>query len=391
MRRNYTSKEKEMVVKRFLCGETVTAISKSTDISRSTIYAWTKKAYDDCNKKKNPVNIRDYKTLLQRCERQQRIISILKASRCTAIAPLHERFSVIEEMSNEYNVNTLCEALNVAKGSYYNHILRNKRGNTKASQRHKELKPIIEEIYNENKQIFGAGKITAILKERGYKICESTVAKIMHENGMFSIRTSSKTLYLQNQKRKENILNQEFNTTHPNEVWVSDVTYFKYKNKTLYICVIIDLFARKVVACRASHKNSTQLTKSTFKMAYELRQPDKDLLFHSDRGSNYISKTFMDYLKSLGVKQSFSRAHTPYDNSVCESFFGGMKREELYRTNYKSEKELQQSIKNYIDFYNTKRPHTLLRYRTPDKTEADFLSRQANKRKKEPDTNGSNT
>ena len=177
---------------------------------------------------------------------------------------------------------------------------------------------------------------------------------------------------MQNQKRKENILNQEFNTTHPNEVWVSDVTYFKYKNKTIYICVIIDLFARKVIACRVSHKNSTQLTKSTFKMAYELRQPDKDLLFHSDRGSNYISKTFMDYLKSLGVKQSFSRAHIPYDNSVCESFFGGMKREELYRTNYKSEKELQQSIKNYIEFYNTKRPHTLLRYRTPDKTEADF-------------------
>lgn len=331
-----------------------------------------KKTYDDCNKKKNPVNIRDYKTLLQKCERQQKIISILKSSRCTAIAPLHERFSVIEEMSNEYNVNTLCEALNVAKGSYYNHILRNKRGNTKASQRHKELKPIIEEIYNENKQIFGTGKITAILKERGYKICESTVAKIMHENGMFSIRTSSKTLYLQNQKRKENILNQEFNTTHPNKVWVSDVTYFNYKNKTLYICVIIDLFARKVIACRVSHKNSTQLTKSTFKMAYELRQPDKSLLFHSDRGSNYISKTFMDYLRSLSVKQSFSRAHMPYDNSVCESFFGGMKREELYRTNYKSEKELQQSIKNYIEFYNTKRPHTLLRYRTPIKPKPIF-------------------
>ena len=76
-----------------------------------------------------------------------------------------------------------------------------------------------------------------------------------------------------------------------------------------------------MIACKVSHKNSTQLTKSTFKLAYELRQPDKDLLFHSDRGSNYISKTFMDYLRNLGVKQSFSRAHMPYDNSVCESFF----------------------------------------------------------------------
>ena len=96
MRRNYTSKEKEMVVKRFLCGETVTAISKSTDISRSTIYAWTK-AYDDCNKKKNPVNIRDYKTLLQRCGRQQRIISILKSSRCTAIAPCMNDFQSLKK------------------------------------------------------------------------------------------------------------------------------------------------------------------------------------------------------------------------------------------------------------------------------------------------------
>ena len=103
---------------------------------------------------------------------------------------------------------------------------------------------------------------------------------------------------MQNQKRKENILNQEFNTTNPNEVWVSDVTYFKYNNKTLYICVVIDLFTRKVVACRVSHKNSTQITKSTFKIAYELRQPDKSLLFHSDRESNYISKTFMDYLRN---------------------------------------------------------------------------------------------
>lgn len=85
----------------------------------------------------------------------------------------------------------------------------------------------------------------------------------------------------------------------------------------------------------------------------------------------------MKYLNTLGVKQSFSRAHVPYDNSVCESFLGNMKHEELYRTNYKSENELKKSIKKYIKFYNSERPHSMLRYRTPDKAEADFFNNHA--------------
>ena len=90
----------------------------------------------------------------------------------------------------------------------------------------------------------------------------------MHENGWFSIRRSVKTLYLQEQPRKQNILNQEFHATRPNENWISDVTYFSVKDKNYYICVIMDLFARKVVACKVSYKNSTQFTKATFNIAY---------------------------------------------------------------------------------------------------------------------------
>lgn len=81
------------------------------------------------------------------------------------------------------------------------------------------------------------------------------------------------------------------------------------------------------------------------------------------------------YLNTFGVKTSFSRAHIPYDNSVRKSFFGNMKREELYRTNYKSENELKESIKKYIEFYNSERPHSMLRYRTPDNAEADFFNK----------------
>ena len=111
--------------------------------------------------------------------------------------------------------------------------------------------------------------------------------------------------------------------------------------KGFYICVIIDLFARKVIAHKISYHNSTQLTKSTFKSAYETRHPSQSLIFHSDNESNYKSQSFMTYFKELGITQSFSRPHVPYDNSVMESFFSNMKREELYRTKYRSENELR--------------------------------------------------
>ena len=175
----------------------------------------------------------------------------------------------------------------------------------------------------------------------------------------------------------KNYLNQKFNTTRPNEVWVSDITCFRYNEKYYYICVIIDLYARKVVGYMIGGKNSTQLTKSTFKLAYESRHPDENLIFHTDYGSNYTSKSFRDYLKKLRVTQSFSRPHIPYDNSVMESFFSNMKREELYRTKYRSEKEFRTAVKNYIQFYNEERPHSKNKYKTPSQKEAEYFSKQA--------------
>ena len=115
-----------------------------------------------------------------------------------------------------------------------------------------------------------------------------------------------------------------------------------------------------MISYKVGKKNSTQLVKSTFQQAYSSRQPPADLIFHTDRGFNYTSKTIDDCLKALNVTHSFSRPYVPYDNSVMESFFSSMKREELYRTKYKSEKEFRDAVDKYIIFYNTKRPHKKL-------------------------------
>ena len=103
-----------------------------------------------------------------------------------------------------------------------------------------------------------------------------------------------------------------------------------------------------------------------------------NLIFHTDRGSNYRSKSFNDYLKSLNVTHSFSRVYIPYDNSVIESFFSSMKREELYRTKYRSKKEFRTAVDDYIIFYNERRPHQKNSYKTPLQKEQDFYDKNRN-------------
>ena len=175
----------------------------------------------------------------------------------------------------------------------------------------------------------------------------------------------------------KNHLNQEFIAERPNEIWVSDITYFKYSGKPYYICVIIDLFSRMVVGYKIGKTNSTQLVKSTFQNAYKERQPHTGLIFHTDRGRNYRSKSMNDCMRSLNITHSFSRAHVPYDNSVMESFFASMKREELYRTKYRSEADFRKAVDKYILFYNTKRPHRKLQYKTPEQKEQEYALKQA--------------
>lgn len=377
MQKNYTTEFKNKIIRRYVEGESVSSISKSTELSRSTIYIWLKDAQEKENLKTKPLNLGDFQKLKSKCQKQEEIIKILQTSPCSTRAPLSERYEVIKELSDIYSINSLCSALKVAKGSYYNHILRNANENTQFARKKKELTPIIEEIYNKSKQTYGARRIQIILQDRGYKVATKTVAKIMQENGWFSIRGGAKSLYELSVKRKENILQQQFTVLAPNEVWVSDVTYFRFNNKTYYICVILDLYARKAIAHNIAIKNSTQLTKSTFKAAYYSRNPGDNLLFHSDQGGNYISKTFMTMLKDLGVIQSFSRAGTPYDNSVMESFFKTLKAEELYRTNYKSKRELKESITKFIKYYNDERVHTINNYRTPTSKETEYFNKHA--------------
>ncbi len=371
--RTYTQEEKQTIIDRFMSGEPSANILADTGIPKSTFYGWLR-AYREEQEadKRKTVNIRNFHLLENKVTRLESIIEILKSATCTAKSPLKQRLYAAEELYGKYNIHVICDAFDIPRGTFYNHILRNKRDNTWYAKRREELRLRIQEIFDENNQIFGAAKITAVLKSEGVKTSKKMVSTLMRDMGLVSIRQSAKKLYEDERCEHKNYLNQEFDTNKPNEVWVSDVTYFKYNGNAYYICVIIDLFSRMVVGYKIGKTNSTQLVKSTLQIAYKERQPDSSLIFHTDRGGNYRSKTMNDYIRSLNITHSFSRSHVPYDNSVIESFFSSMKREELYRTKYRSESDFRNAVDQYIIFYNTRRPHKKLKYKTPAQKEEEY-------------------
>lgn len=194
MKKIYIEEQRNEILQRYRSGEKISSICEDTGIAKSTLYAWTK----SINKKKNKaINMSDFRILRQRCETLEKMVEVLQLSPCPVSAPLHDRYQVIKDLSGTYSVNLLCQALKAAKGSYYNNILRNANENTSFMRKKKEITPIIEEIFNESNQIFGASKINAILRSRGYVVADKTVAAIMHE---ITKETLAKAYYDRNQK-----------------------------------------------------------------------------------------------------------------------------------------------------------------------------------------------
>ena len=279
-----------------------------------------------------------------------------------------------------YSVHELCEALGVARGTFYNHIFR-RADRSEREKEQEELMIKVQQIFDDSQQRFGAEKIRTVLGQSGVHVSAKRISSIMQELDLQSIRTNAKKQYKkQQQYRKQNLLAREFTADHPNQIWVSDITYFKVSGYWVYLCVILDLFSRKIIGYRVSRNASTNLVTTTFRNAYQERGRPKNLTFHSDRGKQYTSGAFIQLLQSIGVKQSFSATGRPCDNAVAETFFSTFKKEEAYRREYTSEQSFRKSVEQYIQFYNEVRPHQTLKYQTPqafeDKHYAKFIENQ---------------
>lgn len=254
----YSKSFRKQIIDQCRNGVSVSSIAKENNVPRSTIYRWLKE--ENCVEFTEQIySPGAIKAMERKVVKLEKIIAILKTVPCTVHAPFRERLNALEQLHNEYDVHTLCETLDVSRGTYYNHVSRNKRDNTWSKKREEEFRILIHDIFFEFDQVLGANKIQAILKQRGYSVTPKYVTRIMQDLGLSSIRTDAKQIYIAQRKKPANILQQNFTAPAPNKIWISDVTCFKFRNHWKYICTIMDLYSRRIIGCHIGKSNSSQL------------------------------------------------------------------------------------------------------------------------------------
>ena len=262
------------------------------------------------------------------------------------------------------------------RSTYYKHFYSQPAPRTVENQ---VIRKHILQIYNDYDNSLGAYKIQRVLqRDYGFSISLGRVYRLMNSMNLPK-RSTEKPTWKGKAKDNglcENHLNQHFNPLVPNSVWASDFTYIKVNGSFHYLCVVIDLFSRKVIGWSLSNRHNVDLTQKAFAKAFSDRGEPEFVLFHSDQGSEYTAHTFRQALEKCHVVQSFSKKGYPYDNACCESFFRHMKRECINRRSFRNQEALRLTCFEYIQRYNTKRPHNSMGGYTPDEIETIYMERQ---------------
>lgn len=375
----YTKDLKNVILGECNKGLNKCEICKRFNIPKSTIYHWLKNTK---NIENTNITYLDYYKLNNKYKNKCIELEILEKLHCFKDSTTKEKEIAISKFVGVYPIKTMCRVLDLPKGTFYNFHLRRKQV-TYNQIRDEQLKKEIYRVFKVSDERFGAKKIWIKLTVEGINTTLNKVQKLMK---LLNLHSRQNLRKIESIKQKDNSqyyinkLKRVFNQTEPNKYWVSDVTELQVKRNKFYLCVILDLFSRKVVAYRLSIKNNTQLTVNTFKDAFENRNRPKDLTFHSDQGSNYTAYEFRDLLHSLKVNQSFSKRGNPYDNACMESFFSNLKREEYNGKQYEYFDELEESVDSYMRYYNDYRPHQTLKNKTPNQFENDYYAGISNKK-----------
>jgi putative transposase len=265
-----------------------------------------------------------------------------------------------------YPVTVLCAIMRVSRSGFYDYLDRVK--NPKDRPTEAVLQRRIKEVFDESRASYGSRRIAKQLNDEGHRIGRYKVRRIMRQMGLraktprrFKLTTDSRHSF----PVAPNVLNRNFDIDAPNKVWTADITYVWTFEGWLYLSIIMDLYSRQIVGWAMNKRMHKQLVLDALAMAYWQRKPSKDLLHHSDRGSQYACHDYRKRLESYGMEASMSRKGNCWDNAPTERFFRSLKSERLTACRFVTRKEAKMEILDYITFYNSIRLHSTLGYLSP--------------------------
>ena len=249
---------------------------------------------------------------------------------------------------------------------------------TKRQCDNQRLLGLIKQSWLESGGVYGYRKVTADLRDLGEVCGKHRVYRLMRMEGI-----KSQTGYRRRPMKygtpaliAPNHVQQQFDVSAPNRIWVTDITYIRTHEGWLYLAAVLDLFSRQVVGWSMSSRIDRHLAMDALLMAVWRRNPKHGVIVHSDQGSQYSSGDWQAFLKSHHLIPSMSRRGNCYDNAVAESFFQLLKRERIRRRIYTDRNEARADIFNYIEmFYNSNRRHSSSGNVSPVQFEQQYFKR----------------
>ena len=273
------------------------------------------------------------------------------------------------------SIQTICQVLDVNRSSYYAW-----KGRPAPPRAHANLRLVekLKALHGQSRETYGAPRLTAQLHTEGYLCSRNRVARLMIKAGIFGCARRKYRMSTTDSRHSlpvaPRVFKVEEKNTHPlapNRVWVSDTTYVATDEGWLYLTIQLDVFTRKIVGYSMADHMRCEAVWESLRMALQcqvgaLSIAEPYLITHSDRGSQYASDLYRGKLKDLGITASMSRSGNCYDNAFAETFFHTLKVEMVHRHRFKTRKEAESAIQEYIEaWYNNKRLHSGLGYRAP--------------------------
>ncbi|MGR9066891.1 IS3 family transposase [Klebsiella quasipneumoniae] len=357
-------------------GYSVASVATRLDITTHSLYAWIKKYGPDSSTNKEQS---DAQAEIRRLQKELKRVTderdIFKKSRGVLRKAVRLRYAFIRDNTCCWPVRLLCRVLDVHPSGFYAWLQQ------PHSQRHQadlRLTGQIKQFWLESGCVYGYRKIHLDLRDCGQQCGVNRVWRLMKRVGI-----KAQVGYRSPRARKgeasivsPNRLQRQFNPDAPDERWVTDITYIRTHEGWLYLAVVVDLFSRKIIGWSMQSRMTKDIVLNALLMAVWRRNPQKQVLVHSDQGSQYTSHEWQSFLKSHGLEGSMSRRGNCHDNAVAESFFQLLKRERIKKKFYGTREEARSDIFDYIEmFYNSKRRHGSSDQMSPTEYENQYYQR----------------
>ena len=289
---------------------------------------------------------------------------------------------VADRKAEGFPITMACAVAEVSRQAFYDWQQRANSGLTEAEQAEAGLVQQIREIHNEFDETYGAPRMTVELANQGWVVNHKRVERLMRVHGIVGVHKPAKvrtTIPAEHNPPLPDLIQRDFTVGRPDVAWVSDITYIPTGEGWLYLATVLDLGSRRLLGYSMATHMRTSLITDALDMAAGVRGGlTARIIFHSDRGSQYMSNEFAQAIGDRQMVQSVGRTGVCWDNSVAESFFSSLKRELVSRYRFDDRSGARRAIFAWINRYNTRRLHSSLRYLPPNEWENTYHQHTVN-------------